>query len=643
MKLTYTMLITLLVTADLFSQSFKSRELKTEINEVTVFLNGAQVIESGSLLVPAGKSIITIKNLSPYVDEKSIQVKSAGEFTILSVNHRLNYLSELTRDHKIDSLKGLMDDIDLSTAQLNGRLEVIKEKISLLDNNKDLGGQNAGVTMAQLKLAIEFYETEILKMKEEEIRIKRSLESKRKKKSNLEQQLRTLHATKPLPGSEVDIRVDATTPVNAHFSLSYLVGHAGWYPKYDVRVKDVASPLELTYKAEVFQNTGVNWKNVKLRFSNADPNQSGVFPQIQPWLLNYARYTKVDYSHGRPALARNISGIVTSREDGEPLPGVNVVVKGTTVGTVTDVNGNYNLAVPSNASELVYTFIGLTTEVASIGQQSVIDMKLGLDVAQLSEVVVTGHGMEREQKSLGYSQAIDGGRALQGRTPGVQIRGTSTYTPDDDVIIPTTFTENQTTVEIEVATPYSIQSNGEKLLVDLKKYEIGAAYEYFVSPKLDKDAFLIAQIINWDQYNLLEGEANLYFEDAYVGRTVLEARSMRDTLGISLGRDKSIVIGREKNEQFVRRRAIGSNVLETRGFKITIRNKKSQPIKITLFDQIPVSVMSDIMVNPIELSAGKLTDDGKVTWILNIDPKQQKEFKLQYEVKYPKRERVLLE
>jgi len=210
--------------------------------------------------------------------------------------------------------------------------------------------------------------------------------------------------------------------------------------------------------------------------------------------------------------------------------------------------------------------------------------------------------------------------------------------------ITTRVIENQTTVEIEVAIPYSIKSNGDKLQVELKKHEIEALYEYYAIPKLDKDAFLIARVINWDQYNLLEGEANLYFEDAFVGRSILDAKSLQDTLNISLGRDRNIVINRVKNEQFSKRRTIGSNTTETRGFKISVRNKKSQAIKLTLFDQIPVSVISDINVNPIELTKGQLNDKtGKVIWELNIDPQQQKEINLQYEVKYPKREKVILE
>jgi uncharacterized protein (TIGR02231 family) len=321
---------------------------------------------------------------------------------------------------------------------------------------------------------------------------------------------------------------------------------------------------------------------------------------------------------------RNVKGTVVDGADGKPVPGANVVVKGTTIGTVTDANGNYSLTLSNNASTLVFSFIGLVTQEVQISKPD-ISVSLQPDVTQLSEVVVTGYGLERE---------------LQGRLAGVQIRGAKSMAKT----LPITIIENQTTVEIEVATPYTIKSNGEKLQVDLKNHRIEASYEYYAVPKLDKDAFLIARLINWDQYNLLEGEANLYFEDAYVGRSILDAKSLHDTLTISLGRDKNIVIGREKYEQFARKRTIGNNVAETRSFKIIARNKKSQPVKLTVFDQIPVSVISDITVNLLELTQGQLdTKTGKVTWELQIDGQQQKDIILQYEVKYPRREKVILE
>jgi hypothetical protein len=626
MKSTLTIL-TLFVATQVFSQAFKEKVLKTEINEVTVFLTGAQVFESGTASIPAGKTILRVKNLSPYLDDKSIQVKANGDFTILSVTHKYDYLNELKRDEKADSLQSLLDGLESAISRENARLEVLKEKQSLLNENKNLGGQTSGATIVQLKQAIEFYETEIGKIKEEEIKTNRSIEARRKEQARIAQELKQLNETNALPSSEVEIRISSDSQVNTLVSLTYLVANAGWYPKYDIRVKDVKSPLELTYKAEVFQNTGVDWTNVKLRFSNGDPSQSGVVPDLNTWNLNYSRNTTFEsslYGMTMSNSIRNVRGTVISEEDGKPIPGVNVVVKGTTIGTVTDANGNYSLTLPNNASTLVFSFIGLITQEVAIVKP---DISVGMqsDVTELSEIVVAGYGGE-----------------LQGRAAGVQIRGARSVAKSKSV--PTTVIENQTTVEIEVTTPYSIKSNGEKLQVDLKSHQIEAIYEYFAVPKLDKDAFLVAQVIDWDQYNLLEGEANLYFEDAFVGRTVLDAKSLLDTLSISLGRDRNIVIVREKIDQFSKRRTIGSNVVETRGFKVVVRNKKSQPIKLSVIDQIPVSVISDITVSPLVLGSGQLDDTtGLVTWELTIKGQEQKEVNLQYEVKYPKREKVPLE
>lgn len=130
-----------------------------------------------------------------------------------------------------------------------------------------------------------------------------------------------------------------------------------------------------------------------------------------------------------------ISGRVSSTEDGSPLPGVNVVLKGTTNGTVTDADGNYRITVPSGAGSLVFSFIGLTTQEIAIGDRTVVDVQLSLDVTQLSEVVVTAVGIEREKKALGYAVSsvgaqnlqqrseVDPLRALQGKMAGVNIVG----------------------------------------------------------------------------------------------------------------------------------------------------------------------------------------------------------------------------
>jgi len=616
--------LTLIVNA----QEGKESPFKSQIKSVTVFLSGAQVFESAIGNFPAGESVVVIKGLSPYLDEKSIQVKGRGNFVIQAVNRRLDYLSEKGSEEEVKKLEEQLDAIGRNQSLELGRLEILGEKSSLLNANKNLGGSQSTTSIANLKQALDFYDAELTTIKKEELQIKANLQEENIKLNSLRNQLASLQASENKSTSEIRIKIKAPVAGSASFDMNYLVANASWYPKYDIRVKDVNSPLSINYKAEVNQNTGVDWKNVKLRFSNGTPNQGGQAPDLDKWELNYARLTVIQPRSAVP-ISGNVSGRVID-EQGEGIPGATVLVKGTTIGTNTDLNGGYSITVPTRSNRLVFSFIGMSTEERTINSSS-INVQLLENSDMLSEVVV---------QSFGDSQK----RSLEGRLAGVQIRGDNSARAPEAQIIQTTFQENQTTVEIEVDEPYTIKTNGERMLIDLKVYEIPAVYQYSAIPKLEKDAFLLAQISDWSKYSLLEGESNLYFEDGFVGKSILDATSLQDTLAISMGRDRSIVIERKKNEEFSQKRFIGSNITESRQYEILIRNNKSQPVSIKVTDQIPISVNSDIQVEAKELFGGTLNPQtGLIEWEVKLQPGEQKALKFGYEVKYPKREKVILD
>jgi TonB family protein len=100
-----------------------------------------------------------------------------------------------------------------------------------------------------------------------------------------------------------------------------------------------------------------------------------------------------------------IRGKVTSADDGSPLPGINVIVKGTSIGTATDVDGSYQIATDVTNPVLVYTFIGMQTTEVDVGTRSEVDVSMSVDVTQLSEVVVTGYGTQRSDDS--YTPTIE--------------------------------------------------------------------------------------------------------------------------------------------------------------------------------------------------------------------------------------------
>ena len=607
-----------------FSQELKEVKLTNEIESVTLFLSGAQIFEKAGGSIPAGESILEVNGLSPYLDEKSIQVKGQGNFTIQAVNKRLDFLSEKEVDEQIQALEKKFEEIQKGKILAQNRIEVLANKASLLSANKDLGGSQSGPTMAELRAALDFFDAELTKITTEELQLKSKIVESDRELERLRNQIKAIQESKNKATSVVRIRVKAPAAGQASFQLNYLVANAGWYPKYDVRVKTVKEPLQLNYKAEVYQNTGVDWNNVKLRFSNANPNQSGQAPELDKWELNYARFTTVN-KFSVPQTPGTISGVVVDM-NGSPIPGASVLVKGTTIGTATDFNGRYTLTLPTNAQSLVFSFVGYGTQEMSVRGRSTLNVSLVEDSKALQEVVVTGFGASEKRTVTGAN---------------VTLRGSSTA---DAAPLMTSFVENQTTVEIEVEEPYTIKTNGERTLVDLKAYEIPANYRYTAIPKLDKDAFLLAEISDWSQYALLEGESNLYFEDGFVGRSILDAAALQDTLMISMGRDRSIVMQREKVDQFSKKRTIGSNITESRGYEITLKNNKSQPVTLLVKDQMPVSVNSSITVTPGELSQGSLDPQtGIVTWEITLPPGGQQKLSLQYEVKYPKNERIILD
>lgn len=615
----------LLLCFSLTSYSQSLQELDTKITDVTVFLQSAQITRTGNVTIPSGESTVVIEKLSPYMDDKSVQVKADGNFTILSVKHKLDYLSEREKSSETKNLQEEAEELGTEIEEQNARLSVLSEKESLLDKNKNLNGETNGTNLVQLKQAIEFYDKELSEIKKDYIQTRKKIEDLTEQLNKVESQIADIRNQENLPSGKLEIKVESDDSTAGQFNISYLVGNAGWYPNYDLRVDNINNPLNLEYKADVYQNTGVDWNNVKLKFSNGNPNQSGVAPELETWYLNYARNSRFQtsiYDRINPDV-KTVTGKVMD-EEGLPLPGVNVIVKGSTVGTQTDFDGNYEITLPNNAKYLVYSFIGMETREIPISQTQ-INITLIADATSLEEVVVTGYGND-----------------LNNSNSGLKIRGVSSLKQAKK--IETTTIKNQTTVEFEVERLYSVPTTGEILSVDLKEFEIETEYEYYAVPKLESDAFLIAQITDWDKYNLLEGEANLFFENSYVGRTVLDARSLSDTLSISLGRDRNILIGREKIDEFSKKRTLGSNKIETREFRVIVRNKKSEPVEITIYDQIPVSVINEIEVEEIELSNGQLNEKtGEVVWHLNLMPEEQKELILKYEVKYPKSENLILE
>ena len=511
------------------------KEIKSDIKHVTVYPDRAQIIREASVPVTTGRSIISLTGLSPYIDPQSIQVRGLGDFTILSVTHRNNYLQNLEETAEVKNIRNQIESLQLKTEDEKAAISVLGEKMAFLEANRGIMIKESTFSIDQFKNMMNLYTNSIEQVSSTRLYKERLIKDYEKQIAALQKQISD-KAGKQLPSGEIAVALSSDKQLTARFTFSYVVSNSGWYPSYDIRVEDIRKPVSIIYKANVFQNSGVDWKNVKISFSNATPMISGNIPELNPWFIDF--YTPpVIYRPSAPAPKK------------------------------------------SKASELMETSV---QENAAIGREA----------ASIPVLKQTG----------------------------------------------------ATTVTFDVAVPASAASDGKIQTLEIQKLTSPASYRYVTTPKLAPHAYLTANLSDWENLSLQNGEATLYFENTFVGKSNVNINRMEDTLALSLGTDNSIVVSREKRNEFTSSRIIGSNKTETWSFLISVRNNKPVPIEITVNDQIPLSTNSGISVEPVELSSGKLdAKTGEIKWNLKIGKGETSQVVLTYSVKYPKDKKVILE
>ena len=598
----------------------------SKVEAVTVFLQGAQVARTVRISLRPGDYQYRLENLSPYIDPQSIRVKAPGDFIIKSVFFQRNYLDSTQQSDEQQALAIRLDSLRHRIARQQANVAVLNEEEALLMANRTLSGANESVSITQLEAVANFFRTRLTELKHQQTTINFALEALENERQRVAQQQNRLSAQPEEPSGEIIVTVLSEQPETVVLEVSYTVGQASWYPTYDVRVTDVESPVRLVYKANVHQRTGEDWNEVKLTFSNANPQQNNTRPILSPWLVDFYRPAAnrrpvsslpyADYYAGS-----QVRGQVTSVA-GESVPGANVMVKGTTVGTVANVDGYYQLALPQNAQALVFSSIGYhPQEVPVYGEE--INVALKENVQALEEVVVVGYEAE-----------------LQGRVAGVAVKESEARQKS----VPVSQVVQPTTVSFSVAIPYTIPSDGENYTVDMQNLSIPAAYEYFCAPKLGTDVFLTALVTDWEQHNLMAGEANIFFEDTFVGRSVLDVDQPSDTLTVSLGKDLGISVSRTRMDDYTEKNFFGTSRRERTGYEIALRSNKAQTVRIVVKDQVPVSTHEQIRITPLETTGADYDHQtGLLTWSLELPPAETKRLELAYEVKYPKGKQVVLD
>ena len=684
------------------------------ITDVTVYLDGAEISREASIKLKSGTTEFTLNNLSPHIEESSIQISGLKTASVLSINYGINYLS---KQKKNDSIEALREELKLLDDNIQNEYDLISgfnEEISLIQNNKRLGNETEVVSLEQLKSFAKYYRTRITELKNAIHKSNKTVEDYVKVKNDIQQQLAEFNVDEKVQTGEITLKLNCDKPLDLDLKISYNIQNAGWFPIYDLKAENINSPINLEYKAHVFQSSGCDWSDVNLILSTSDPNTNNEKPIVNPKYLNfvsaYSNYQSQratrSYNYKYNPLVKTVSGVVMTADDGLPLPGASVIVKGTTNGAQTDFDGRYSLKT-TNGNTLQYSYVGMKTEELPI-HSSIMNVALDSDNT-LDEVVVVGYGTNTSKSYSNVSQSLVGEAAgvtvinssgQPGNTSNVRIRGfgsmngnsnplyvidgkpvntsfLSSLNPDDiekttilkdassiaaygsrgknGVVLITLKPEAKrkinelgviietgiTNTRFEIDKKYSIPSDGDVTVIEIDKFSVPANYNYFAAPVLNENVFLTAKVGNWEQYNLLPAEANVYFEGSYSGKTNINPGATTDSLTISLGVDPNIVVKRTQRNDFKKTTFIGNNKIVHKGFEIEIRNNKQTDIQLTLVDRIPITQNKSIKLDDIETGTSMYDKEkGILKWIIKLDSGETDKVEHSYSIKYPKGKRV---
>ncbi|WP_396175544.1 mucoidy inhibitor MuiA family protein, partial [Flavobacterium sp.] len=325
--------------------SFAQKPIFTtaKVKSATVYFNAAEISQTTAVNLPVGTSEIVVKNVADYLNESTVQIGAPNSVTVLSVQFSQNYISEYEIDETNPAIKKVRDSITIVQKEIK-KVQIdsysSQQTIALLDANQTVAGSNNGLNVAELMKLVDFYKTKrteldnaVVILAEKETKLKEKL-----KNLNDKLEINTQKEEKSSKGKLI-IQVMNEIAGVVNLDLNYITDNASWTPFYDLRAENITSPINMMYKAQVTQWTGIDWKKVKLTLSSGNPNQNNQAPLLNSWFLRYGNpYSRNGYSYregdSKPnagvtnTLQGQVAGVNIANGSGQPGSGTELKIRG---------------------------------------------------------------------------------------------------------------------------------------------------------------------------------------------------------------------------------------------------------------------------------------------------------------------------
>ena len=492
------------------------------LDKVTLFLQGAELQGQATVSLKKGESEIVLTGIADGIKPDSINVgfdvKSNVKILSVSLDEKHPKLNENSSeinalDQQLLQLQNKLNTTIVQLKAVNEQIELLKgnrlEKLTKIDNDD----------LAQLKKVMDFIKTNLVVALDEQYQLQQEIEQLTFQITECQTKIDKQKQAQEALVSAVIVKVHAQNDITLPVTLSYITNKAGWKPVYDIQVMDIDSPLQLTYKADIYQNSGIDWQDINFSLSTSQPRESLKSSELWTWHIN----------------------------------------------TLSDEGGFFF-------------------------SKSDYDEK-----------------SEKESRS---------------RKPS-----------DED--FPNELGVN---TQFEVNLPYTIKTNNQSDLLTIQNKEVKAQYHYVATPKIDNSVYLEAKIVDWDKLNLLPGQSSIFFNGKYIGKSFINTKFAKETLDLYLGKDRNISISRYRdNSETLKPLTMGDDVSQRYAYTIDVKNGKSMPINLVVYDQIPVINNKTIKLDDIKYTGANYDKKtGLVTWNFDLNPNETKKINLSFKLTYPK-------
>ncbi len=579
------------------SQGFaqlKNPAFSAKLQSVKVYLRGAEMYHTATVSLKQGTNELVIEDIANTLDQNSIQISCPEGVTVMGTTFSQDFLSTAEPSRRVIALRDSMEVTTSELAKISAAIKVQYNLLSVLDANKEVKGSQVNLNVSELNKLMDYYYSKSVeinsalnKLTTREAALKASINS-------LKQQVEEEESKNIKSSGRLALQLYATSAFTGkQIGISYLSPNAFWSASYNIRVDNITSPVKINYQASISQTTGIDWKKVKLSLSTSIPSLYNVVPEMLPY---YVGYVLPPQKHSpQQVLQGRVSG-VTVESDGVPGASNKIVLRGQG-----SISGN---------NQPLYVVDGVPVETSVFQQLNPNDIK---SVNVLKDASAT---------------SLYGSRGSNGVVIVTTKQNMTDYV---------TASSKELNVIFDVDLPYDVLTTGKPQFVTLRDYEVPATFQYKAAPKLNTDAFLVSNLVDWEKLNLTAGTAQIMFEGTFVGKTAVDPSTVADTLQLTLGRDKRVAIKREKLSDVSSVKFIGSNKKQQLVYEITVRNNKQDAINLSLTDQYPISTDKDIEVEVLDKGgADENRETGILTWNMSLAPGETKKIRFSYSIKWPK-------